>query len=116
LSVYSVYRANFEVKKYHSMAAKGESVDVSELAKNEKIDVGEENAMRMQEASTSNNTASQNIEHPQTITGAESTKKPTVTGKSLAAAQTVPTAASHTPAVGGAIPQALLNTGNPYCY
>jgi hypothetical protein len=114
LFVYIVYCANIEVKKYHSMAAKGESVDISELAKGDQSDADKETVSKDHEASPSNNMASQSIERPQTTTGAESAKKPTVTGPSGRAAQTTPAAVAHTPVAGGAIPQALLNTGNPY--
>jgi len=108
--------ADRKVKKYHSMAAKGESIDVSELAKNERFDAGEEDAMKTQEASPSNDMASQNIEQPQMTTGAESTKKSTVTEPSLAAAHSASADASRSPAVGGAMPHALLYTGNPHWY
>jgi hypothetical protein len=103
------------VKKYHSLAAKGEQVDISELAQNEQIDADAEPATNDQKTSQSNGIASQSIEQPQTTTGAQSAKQPTVNKPSVPAAQANPVATPNTPAVGGAMPQALLNTGNYHC-
>ena len=100
------------MKKYHSLAAKGEQVDVDELVKNELTDANAELMANNQENSQSNGVASQSIEQPQTTTGAQAAKQPTMTRPSVPAAQAAPAAAPKTPAMGGAMPQALLNTGN----
>ena len=99
------------MKKYHSLAAKGEQVDLDELAKNEQADANVEPAINNQEPSPLNGVASQSIEQPQTATGAQAAKQPTAPKPSAPAAQAAPVATPHTPAVGGAMPQALLNTG-----
>jgi hypothetical protein len=84
------------------MAAKGEQVDISELAKNEQLDNHAE-AVTKEQAS-----------QPQTTTGAQSAAKPTVTGPAIPAAQSTPVATSNASTVGNAMPQALLNTGNSH--
>jgi hypothetical protein len=100
------------VKKYHSLAAKGEQVDIDDLARNEQIDADAEPAADEHKPSPSNGVVSQNIEQTQTTTGVEAPKQPTVATHSVSAAQTSPVATPNIPAVGGAMPQALLNTGN----
>lgn len=104
------------MKKYHSLAAKGEQVDIDELAKDEQNEANAEPVAEHQETSTSNGVASQTIELPQTTTGAQAAKKPTVTKASAVAAQAAPVSTPSIPAVSGAMPQALLNSGNsPRC-
>jgi len=102
------------VKKYHSLAAKGEQVDISELAKNEKTDANTEPVTKNQKSPPSNRVASQSVEQPpQTTTGAQSAKQPTPAKPSIPTAQAAPVATPNPPSMGGAMPQALLNTGNP---
>lgn len=104
------------MKKYHSLAAKGEQVDVSEIAKNKHADADAEFEVNNQQPSQSNGVASQSIEQPQTSTGAQAAKQPPVAKTSIPAAQAAPVATPSIPAVGGAMPQALLHTGNSlYC-
>ena len=104
------------MKKYHSLAAKGEQVDVSELTKTEHTEVtAAEPVTNNQEPSPSNGVASQIIEQPQTTTGAQAAKESTVTRPPVAAAQAAPGTTSRTPAVGGTMPQALLSSGNCHC-
>lgn len=104
------------MKKYHSLAAKGEQVDVSGLSNNEQIEADAEPETNDQETSPPNGVASQSIEQPQATTGAQAAKKPTVTRPSVPAAQTTPVSTPNIPALGGAMPQALLNTGNSHRY
>jgi len=104
------------VKKYHSLAAKGEQVDVSAISKKEEPEADAESVTNDQETSHSNGVASQSIEQTQTTTGAQAARQPTVTKASAVAAQAAPVATPSTPAIGGAMPQALLNSGNsPRC-
>lgn len=104
------------MKKYHSLAAKGEQVDISELSQNEQADIDAEPVTNDQETSPSNGVASQTIDQPQTIAGAQSAKKPPVARPSAPAAQAAPVATPSIPAMSGAMPQALLNTGNSRRY
>ena len=97
------------------MAAKGEQVDISELAKNEQLNRHAEIVTKEQASLPLNGVASESIEsQPQTTTGAQSAAKPTVTGPAIPAAQSTPVTTSIAPTVGNAMPQALLNTGNSH--
>jgi hypothetical protein len=105
------------VKKYHSLAAKGEQVDISELTENEQKDSNNTEPMiANEEPSPPNGVAShhQNIEQPppQTTTGAQSAKHSSAPNPSPPTAQAAPVTMPNPPVVGAAMPQALLNTGN----
>ena len=101
------------MKKYHSLAAKGEQVDIDELAKNEQTDANAEPAANDQKSLPSNGVATTHIiEQPQTAAGAQAAEHPAVTEPSIPATQATPAAAPNISAMGGAMPQALLNTGN----
>lgn len=100
------------MKKYHSLAAKGEHVDIDDLARNEQTDADAEPAADDHKSSPTNGVVSQIIEQAQTTPNAQAPKQPTVAKHSVPAAQTAPVATPNIPTVGGAMPQALLNTGN----
>ncbi|GAB7334989.1 hypothetical protein MBLNU13_g06857t1 [Cladosporium sp. NU13] len=99
-----------EYKKYHSLAAKGEQVDIDELAKNEQTDVHTEPAADDQNPSRSNGVATHSLEQPQTTTGAQAARQSPVTKPFIPATQATPAALPNASAVGGAMPQALLNS------
>lgn len=93
------------------MAAKGEQVDLSELSKNEQADGDVNSATELHEQLPTNGTSNAKIEQSQTVAGAKQAQNPTVTGSTNVAAQTTPASSSNIPAMGSAMPQALLNTG-----
>jgi hypothetical protein len=99
-------------KKYHSMAAKGEQVNLSELAKKEHVKSDAQASKDDREASPVNGTSKATIEQPQTVSGAQPASNPMIATLSTAPAQATPASTSSAPASGTAMPQALLNTGN----
>ena len=99
-------------KKYHSLAAKGETVDLSRLAEAQQANV----PIDVQEAPPSTEAVNATVKHSQAVTGAT---MPT-TQQSAATAPAAPVAASSAPASAaqpgaGAMPQALLNSGMHQC-
>lgn len=87
------------------MAAKGEQVDIKELAKAAQMNSDAEASTKIQHTSPTNGPSNSSIESPQVVPGADATSKPTSAG------QSTPIAAVTTPAGTGAVPQALLASG-----
>ncbi|KAM0689482.1 hypothetical protein Q7P36_010353 [Cladosporium allicinum] len=104
-----------EYKKYHSLAAKGETVDLSKLKEaqqaNVPIDVQQQQQQQQQQPH-SNEAVNATVEHSQTVAGTAPT---TQQSTAAAAAPAAPIAASSAPVSAaqpgaGAMPQALLNS------
>lgn len=93
------------------MAAKGEHVDLNELAKNEQAEGGAKTSMETRDPLPVNGTSNAAVEQPQTISGASSTNESNITAPSVPAGQAPPAATPSAPTMGAAMPQALLNSG-----
>jgi hypothetical protein len=93
------------------LAAKGEEVDLAELDIDEQDESVAKPATETQELTPINDTSNATIEQPHTTTGAQSAQRSTVIESSTS---DTPAVTSNPPAVGGAIPQALLNSGNSH--
>jgi hypothetical protein len=96
------------LQKYHSLAAKGETVDLSKLEEAQQA----KSSVDVQQAPPSNGAVNATVKHSQTVAGAT---MPT-TQQSAVTVPAAPVAASSAPASAaqpgaGAMPQALLNSG-----
>jgi molybdopterin-biosynthesis enzyme MoeA-like protein len=94
------------------MAAKGEQVNLSELAQTEQVSEEMKHSTKNQEASPVNGTSKATIKQPQTIAGAQPASNPMIDAPSTSPAQATYATTTGAPVVGTAMPQALLNTGN----
>jgi hypothetical protein len=95
------------------MAAKGEQVDLSELAQSEQVANHMKSSTEDQESLPVNGTSNATIEQPQTVAGAQPVIKPPVAASSAPTTQATPATTTGAPIMGSAMPQALLNSGNP---
>lgn len=102
------------MKKYHSMAARGEQVDLSELAENEQAEKHTESLKHVQKPAAINSTTNAAAEQPQASPGAESAQNPTLTAPSTSTTKGAPAPTLSAPVAGSVMPQALLNTGHSY--
>jgi hypothetical protein len=94
------------------MAAKGEQVDLSELAQNEHVDSDAKALKDDHEALAVNGTSKATIKQSQTVAGAQPAANPALAAPSTAPAHPTSATAPGAPIVGSAMPHALLNTGN----
>jgi hypothetical protein len=101
-------------KKYHSLAAKGETVDLSKLEEAQQADSNIE-VQEQQQQQPSNEAVNATVEHPQTVAGAAiPTTQPAIdVPVAPVAASPVPVSAAQPGA--GAMPQALMNSGKHEC-
>jgi molybdopterin-biosynthesis enzyme MoeA-like protein len=93
------------------MAAKGEQVDLSELAQTEIVNNDTKVLKDDQESLPVNGTSKATVKQPQTVAGARPASNPTTTAPSDFTAQVAPATTTGAPVMGTAMPQALLNTG-----
>jgi hypothetical protein len=102
-------------KKYHSLAAKGETVDLSTLEEaqraNAPVDV-QQKEQKQQKEPPPNEAVNATVEHSQTVAGA--TQQPAVTLPATPVAATSAPVPAAQPGA-GAMPQALLNSGKQEC-
>jgi hypothetical protein len=94
------------------MAAKGEQVNLSELAQTEPVSEEMKPSTKNQQALPVNGTSKATIKQSQTVAGAQPASNPTIDAPSTAPAQATHATITHAPVMGTAMPQALLNTGN----
>jgi hypothetical protein len=94
------------------MAAKGEQVDLSELAQTKHVNSDTKSSTADQETLPVNGTPNATTKQTQTVAGAQPASNPTTTAPFSAHTQATPASTSSAPAPGNAMPQALLNTGN----
>lgn len=87
------------------MAAKGEQVDLKELANDAQTESAMNSSTKVKKTSPTNGTPNASIDSPQVAAGADSTSKAT------SAEQPVPTKAPIAPVANGGVPQALLASG-----
>jgi molybdopterin-biosynthesis enzyme MoeA-like protein len=94
------------------MAAKGEQVNLSELAQTEPVSEEMKPSTKNQEALPVNGTSKATIKQSQSVAGAQPAPNPTIAAPSTSTTQVTLATTTGSPAMGTAMPQALLNTGN----
>jgi hypothetical protein len=107
-------------KKYHSLAAKGETVDLSKLEEAQQANSANlaANVQQQEQQQPSNEAVNATIEHPQTVAGATmpTAQPPAAAPIARVAAGSVPASTTATTQPGaGAMPQALMNSGKHEC-
>jgi molybdopterin-biosynthesis enzyme MoeA-like protein len=93
------------------MAAKGEQVDLKELARNKHASSDAQALKDDQKALPVNGAPNATTKQSQTVAGAVPAQNPTTTAPSASTAQATPATVTGAPVMGTAVPQALLNTG-----
>jgi hypothetical protein len=108
------YRTD-NLKKYHSLAAKGETVDLSTLEEVQQANAPVDIQQKQQKQPPPNEAANATVEHSQTVAGANpTTQQPVVDAPATPVAATSAPASAAQPGA-GAMPQALLNSGKQRC-
>jgi hypothetical protein len=102
------------LKKYHSLAAKGETVDLSKLEEAQQASPVIDS--QQQQQPPSNEAVNATVEHSQTIADAtpHTTRQPAVSAPSAPVAMNSAPVSAAQPGA-GAMPQALLNSGKHGC-
>jgi len=104
----NAYHQTDQSKKYHSLAAKGETVDLSTLEEDQQANT----AIDIQQSQPSNEAVNATVEGAQTIASATPTTQPAVAVPVAPVAADSVRASTTQPSAGaGAMPQALLNSG-----
>jgi hypothetical protein len=105
-------------KKYHSLAAKGETVDLSKLEEAQQANSANSvaNVQQQEQQQFSNEAVNATVEHPETVAGATtpSTQPPAAAPIAPDVASSVPASTMAQPGA-GAMPQALMNSGKHEC-